>query len=187
DKFGTEKVYKKIFSRAWEIYLYHIIILTILTILIQSLDYIRVFWKNDQLLYDHPVLGWVLGALFLYQPDHLNILPIYCIFLFFTPFAFHLLLRGRFFLLMFLSIGLWIGGLMGLQDVLSTYLERFIPVNLGYFNIFSWQLLFFFSIMLGYLKKEGKLEVWMHNQKLLAVCIVLGILLFFFKVLKMNP
>ena len=70
--------------------------------------------------------------------------------------------------------------------MLSSYLGHFLPVNLGYFNIFSWQLLFFTGLIFGYLKKENKLNAWMHNKGLFSICIVMGVLLFSFKFLKVD-
>jgi len=186
DKFGIAEVRKKIFSRAGEIYGYHLIILVILTLLIHSFDYIHLFWKDDQLLYDKPFLGMALSAVFLYQPDHLNILPIYCIFLLLTPLAFRVLLQGRMFWLLGISFCIWIASLMGLRDVLSDYLTHFMPVNLGYFNVYSWQLLFFTGLALGYLKKENKLNTLMQNKKLFLFCLILGGLLFFGKHLQLD-
>ena len=181
DKFGFKAVRIKIFSRVLEIYLYHIIILMVLTILLHNFDLIRDYWKDDRLLYDKPVLGFILGAVFLYQPDHLNILPIYCIFLLFAPFVFKALMRGKLVPLLCISFGLWIAGVAGLRDVFGQELARFLPVNLGYFNVLSWQFLFFTGLIFGYYKKDSDLNSLMQNKKLFAFCLVIGFLLFLTK------
>ncbi len=179
-KNGTDKASHRMLIRSFEIYQYHIAVLIILVVLIFTNPYVGAFWTSeDPLFLTRPWLAVILSATFFYQPDHLNILPIYCMFLLFAPIALKLLLKEKFLLLLGISIGLWCISILGFRDVLAQKLSTFVPVDLGYFNVYSWQLLFFTGMLIGYLKSKDRLTSFMRNKNILVVCLIICGILFF--------
>ena len=82
----------------------------------------------------------------MYQPTLSDILPMYCIFLLFTPLVLDQMMKGRAWLVGMTSAGLWCAAQWGIGD--ASYMVPWI--NLGTFNILAWQAYFVAGQYLGY-------------------------------------
>ena len=92
---------------------------------------------------------WIFGAAFLYLPKYLDIFSMYCAFLIFVPLAIGQIGAGRSWLVMAVSGALWAA------SQFWNIPEPQLPMRFGYFNLFSWQLLFTVGILLGHRKGAG--------------------------------
>ena len=109
----------------------------------------------------------------LYQPTLSDILPMYCIFLLFTPIVLDQMMKGRAWLVGVISISLWCAAQWGIGDT-----SFVVPwIRLGSFNILAWQAYFVAGQYLGYRSLRVE-SVVPKSRGLLVVCVALA--LFFF-------
>ena len=101
-------------------------------------------------LSDAPWKGLCLGALLLYEPGYLGILPMYCFFLAFTPIILWQFQRGNFRYVFGASVLLWV--ISGLLIQLPDNPEG---VTFGSFNPLSYQIVFIVGLAFG----SGQLSV----------------------------
>jgi hypothetical protein len=118
--------------------------------------------------------AWWHGALLIYQPPLFGILPMYIVFLLFTALMLNQLKRGRVWLVLVSSVMLWLAAQWGIGSA---------PLNphwlqLGFFNILAWQLLFVAGAFFGYRKAAGLPSPIPASCPLLGVCIALVAILF---------
>jgi hypothetical protein len=118
--------------------------------------------------------AWWHGALLIYQPPLFGILPMYIVFLLFTALMLNQLERGRVWLVLGSSVTLWLAAQWGIGSA---------PLNphwlqLGFFNILAWQLLFVAGAFFGYRKAAGLPSPVPASRLLLGVCIALVAILF---------
>ena len=184
-KNGAEAVRVRARRRARDIYLVHILLLS-LGIVAAALA------KDSSFQAIHPFQTFVRGSLLLYQPRMSDILPMYCIFLLFTPFVLGQMVEGRAWVIGVISAALWTAAKCGVGDASS----KLIPwIQVGAFNILAWQAYFVCGQYFGYRTLQGgKIP---RSRILLAVCIGLSLLFFldrhsefFFGIkalLKFNP
>ena len=98
-----------------------------------------------QLFYQNPALAMLLGLTMLHQPGLLDILPLYCALVVALPFALRALDAGRHLWVLGISFALWFAAQWAPpMDTISLY-----PVNIGSFNLFAWQFLFFLGVVAG--------------------------------------
>ena len=109
-------------------------------------------------------LGLVTGS------AHMGILPMYILFLLFTPFVLRWLRLGYLPAVVTGSLCLWLFAQTGLSDTAvdtmeSTLNDHGYRLHLGiFFNVAGWQLIFFAGLCAGYLKAAGELDLgWMHR------------------------
>lgn len=133
---GSNPLRKRTFRRAFDIYLYQMtafIAILFLECIITNTDFQSFFRKMNPLPMESPFTAPGLGALFLWQPAFLDILPMVCLFLLITPFAITLFIKkhGHW----------WVLGSSALIWSLATYTswdslqrsgERLLPSNLGF-------------------------------------------------------
>lgn len=91
--------------------------------------------------------AWIFAITFVRQPQYLDIFPMYCLFVLLVPLIIAQLRAGRKSWVMAASAILWTG------SQFWTGANPFANVHLGYFNLFSWQLLFTAGVILGYQKE----------------------------------
>ena len=95
----------------------------------------------------------------LYQPTLSDILPMYCIFLLFTPIVLDQMMKGRAWLVGVISISLWCAAQWGIGDT-----SFVVPwIRLGSFNILAWQAYFVAGQYLGYRSLRGE-KAWFRNH-----------------------
>jgi len=120
-----------------------------------------------------PLLTLGTSALLLYQPGLMNILPMYCIFVLSTPWIVGRMLKGHAVPLLALSAAIWAGAFFGMREALAApFLGRF-PIELSFFNVFSWQLMFVTGVYFGVRRAAGRPPVtnakaWVPSLLLLA-------------------
>jgi hypothetical protein len=118
--------------------------------------------------------AWWHGATLIYQPRLFDILPMYCVFLLLVPFVLEQMASGRSLLVWLCSISLWLLAQWGIGGPAHN------PswLNLGYFNILAWQLLFVAGAYFGYRKTTGQPSPVPASRLLFSFCVVLVIVLF---------
>jgi len=118
--------------------------------------------------------AWWHGAALIYQPRLFDILPMYCVFLLLVPVLIEQMARGRSLLVWLCSITLWLLAQWGIGGPAHN------PswLNLGYFNVLGWQLLFVAGAYFGYRKTTGQPSPVPASRLLLTFCVVLVIVLF---------
>ena len=173
---GLGAVKKRAFGRAWQIYLAHGLIWTVLLTLALCLPKLEPPRQHLANIFAQPLASWLLGVLFLYQPRFLDILPMYCLLFVVLPYALHLVHRGGGRLVLLLALAVWTAG----QWPLRYPVELWGRVNLGEFNVLGWQLVFVTGLVLGYKRRTvGKVPI--PNSALLfwvsvIVCLPLFVL-----------
>jgi hypothetical protein len=140
-------------KRARLIYIYHVI--TFILILAALRLYIRndsywITWKP--LILGDLWLALLSGGLLIYQPLFLDILPMYCLFILATPLIIQLAKDQKLSYALGYSCLLWVVAQFGMRDFLTGWSFFGIPVRLGDFDVFAWQLLFVLGVALGFMR-----------------------------------
>lgn len=128
---------------------------------------------------EHPVRSLLLGASLLYQPGLLDILPMYCGFMLALPLMLGALRKGHWGRLLALSGSLWLLSQLGLRDQAARWLQTFLPVNLGAFDILAWQLLFVLGTIFGYYWATASKPLLSFRPAMLALCLFVAVPLWF--------
>ena len=116
----------------------------------------------------------IAGAFLIYQPSYSDILPMYCIFLLFTPIVLLQLMKGRTRLVIATSAALWVLSQFGFGETSS----HFPPwIYLGKFNVLAWQAYFIGGLYLGWRGASRNAAV-PKSRALFAVCTIGASLLF---------
>lgn len=166
----------KLKMRILKIYKYHFVTVSIiavcftLPIFYQHWD---IEWQGKLALWkEAPLKAWLYGIVFLYQTSFIDVLPLYIMLmtglLFFMP----LLVRKRAKVILSFSVLLWVAGQFYPQQALG---ER-LGFLLGWFEILSWQLLFFSGVTLGFLALNTKKIP--HDVRLFTLALLLSISFF---------
>lgn len=144
-KQGQAALHRRAWQRAGEIYLTHLVLYTVALLggLLGGLQIgsrFASFWG-----------AWWHGALLIYQPPLFGILPMYVAFLLMIPLLLQQMARGRAVHIWAASIVLWLAALCGIGSPAHN------PpwLQLGFFNILAWQLLFVAGAYFGYRKAAG--------------------------------
>lgn len=187
---GGFKLRKRAFRRALDIYLFHMatfVFVLILEIIISNKDYHAFYIYMNPLPIESPTTALGLGATFLMQPALLDILPMYCLFLLITPFVINRfknrhgqwwVLAGSFLVWSLATYNSW--------DSLQKFGERFLPLNLGFFNPFAWQFLFVAGLFFGFRRTAAKTLPIKKSLFIFSLLIWIGVMLIRYKVLPAN-
>lgn len=151
--FRTIRVKSK--GRAAVIYIYHVLVLFIV-----AGPYLLGFYDSEALttFREQPVQSFLLYALLLYQPSNMDILPMYIIFILTGPYVLRAIIAGKWKTVFIISVLLWLINQMPVLQY-TRYDGGDRLVDLGYFNIFCWQLLFFAGVFFGYAKVTGRFRL----------------------------
>jgi hypothetical protein len=167
-KDGEAALRRRAWHRARDIYLTHLVLYTL--VLLGGL------WGGRQIASQFPDFwtGWWHGALLIYQPPLFGILPMYIVFLLLTPFLLAQMARGRTLLIGSASLVLWLAAQWGIGSPAHN------PpwLQLGFFNILAWQLLFVAGAYFGYRKAAGRGSPIPASRLLLVFSLVLAAMLF---------
>lgn len=142
-------------KRVGKIYLSHITVLILIITLGMCSEPLLTGWKStipyftDSLILSEPLKALGLGLFLLYQPAFLDILPMYCLFLLLTPKLIEWFVEGRARQIFAVSGLLWLAAQFGLLKLINAGLSQILPINLGFFDILAWQLLFVAGLYLG--------------------------------------
>jgi hypothetical protein len=121
-----------------------------------------------------PAQALLAGAFLIYQPSYSDILPMYCIFLLFTPIVLLQMMKGHARLVIATSAALWVLSQFGLGET-SSHVPRWI--YLGKFNVLAWQAYFTAGLYLGWRGASRNAAV-PRSRALFAVCTIGASLLF---------
>jgi len=178
-KYNQRQLKEKAFSRAFEIYKYHVMsLVAVIAIVLVYLNFIpetAPLWRiNMPNLLSDSVNAYFLSLLMINRPTYFDILPLYFVMLLCLPFIVGQLQRGRLWLVMLISIGLWLLSSVIEAQMFTRPLTKITPsltVNLGYFDLLAWQLLFTVGIVLGYLQRVKNIN-WFPNNSLVVLVVI---------------
>jgi hypothetical protein len=167
NKHGQHALQRRVLRRTRDVYLVHIVLLS------ASIGGAAIL-NRTSFQAAHPVQAFVSGSLLLYQPTLSDILPMYCVFLLFTPLVLDQMMKGRAWLVGVISLVLWLAAQWGMGDA-----SRLVPwINLGAFNILAWQAYFVAGQYLGYRSLDAPEDAIPKSRVLLVVCVVASLLFF---------
>jgi hypothetical protein len=158
---GNSAMVSKIFRRAGTIYLTHIVLL--------MLGILGAYYVAGQRAV-HPWHTLISGALLRNQVGFDRILPMYCVFLAFSPIVLKNFMEGRAWLIGVISAGLWVSAQFGLGDA-RTGLDR------AGFNLYAWQAYFVAGQYIGYRAVRSQASGVGKSRILLTVSAVVSLLL----------
>lgn len=113
---------------------------------------------------NEPVVFTAASLLLVTGSKHMGILPMYVVFMMFTPFVLRRLAQGHFGMIAVLSLSLWLLGQTGLTELMTAQAENLMaqaghPIKFGiFFNPLGWQIVFFAGLVIGYLMATDKLN-----------------------------
>lgn len=167
---GIRFSFSTVWRRSVKIYLYHLVTLLIIIspyFLIPSKNSV---WHFQELKPFFTDSGNAIPAylFLLFQPDHLDILPMYILFI---PVGFFVLKaftnnKGNW--IMAASLILWLISQFKFSNNFSPF-----QLNPGFFNLFSWQLLFVIGTYVGFQRSQGKNIVGTSKTLFVSVCTML--------------
>ncbi len=154
---GPDAMRRALWRRAWKIYLSQAVLLLFLFTVITALS-----WRFQQpaahelLKYflAHPLEGLVYGALLVYQPALLDILPMYVLFMLASPWAMRFAVRHGWAPVLCVSATGWFLAQFGVTEWLYTHAVRIVGIPVPYnetgsFDTLAWQFLWFLGLWLG--------------------------------------
>ena len=120
------------------------------------------------------------AALLIYRPPLLDILPMYIIFLFFTSLAIPLARRIGWKPILWISFFVWALAQFGFRNAEHSFMMRYIPTRIplnemGSFDLWAWQFLWFVGVWLGVRWAEGSLEIEKWARRALVPAVVIGV------------
>ena len=185
---GNDLLRKRAFRRALDIYLFHMasfVFVMILEILISNEIYASFYEQINPLPMKSPLTALGLGAIFLWLPAFLDILPLYCLFLLIAPFCIHRFKNNQGYWVLSGSFLVWSLATYHYEswDNLQRFLNQFFPCVLSSFNPFAWQFLFIGGLFFGFRHVTGSRIPIKKSLIFLALLISLGILLLRYDVL----
>ena len=156
---GSSRVWHRGLLRARTIYFYHLTSFVVLYVFLRVFVHGENYWETWSWLFDQPVVSAALKvAALLYQPKFLDILPMFVVFVLFTPFLVQQLRSGRGWIVLLVSGQLWLLGQVGegLMGTFEQWLGRMhIGVHFGNFDLLCWQLLYMTGLYCGFLIHNG--------------------------------
>lgn len=166
EKHGAAVLRSRVLRRSRQIYLTHLVLFTL------GIGF-AIFSDAQSFRSLHPVRAFALGSLLLYQGGFDKILPMYCVFLLFTPVVLRQFAKGQVWTVGAVSASLWIASQFGLGD----NSPRVPWLDLGTFNLCAWQAYFVAGLFLGY--RGIKFPHWQvpKSRALLVICIAIAAVL----------
>jgi len=186
-KQGVGAMGRRIWSRTFRLYIYHIFLLAFAFIVAVP---IAASGKRQGLYYllDYYFIAGakhaiVNGALLIYRPPLLDILPMYIFFLLFTPVVLFAGVRKKWGWVLGISFALWLAAQFGFRQISHAFAVRHlgltIPLNeMGAFDLWAWQFLWVLGLWFGTRWAEDNMPTRAWASKLLVpAAIVAPILL----------
>ncbi|MCU1296862.1 MAG: OpgC protein [Acidobacteriaceae bacterium] len=171
EKDGYAAMHRKLRMRTLKLYGYHFVLLAITFLVVAKVAATgsrpRLLNLLDFYFAAGPRRAVIDAALLIYRPPLLDILPMYIMFLLFTPFLLSAAERFGWKLMLSGSFTLWLLAQFGLRQAVYSFSNRFlglrIPVNeMGSFDLWAWQFVWVLGIWLGVRWAKGNLplESW---------------------------
>lgn len=174
-------VHLKLMKRSLKIYGYHLVLLFLaFTVAATYAAYSHKAALTN--LFDfylaHPGTAIVGSVLLLYCPPLLDILPMYVIFLVFTPLVLSAAVRFGWNKILALSGLVWLGAQFGLRDVVYGFVEHITHLHIplqetGAFNLFAWQAVWTVGLWLGAGLAQGSFPLRKVPRWAGGVCFVI--------------
>jgi hypothetical protein len=186
-KDGYAAMHRKMGMRAWKLYGYHFLLLAITFLVVAKVAASGNRPGLQNLLDFYFAAGarhaLIDAALLIYRPPLLDILPMYIMFLVFTPFLLSAARRLGWKLVLSGSLTLWLLAQFGLRQAVYTFCSHFfglrIPVNeMGSFDLWAWQSVWVFGLWCGVRWAKGNFspEPWARKVTLPAALIFVVLL-----------
>jgi hypothetical protein len=147
----------KLWRRSLRIYAYHLLMLALVFTVAAAYAVTRhkaAIYNLLDFYIAHPFVAIIGSVLLLYCPPLLDILPMYVIFLFFTPLILSWAARRDWTKILIVSGTIWFFAQFGLRDLVHNFTIRIthLPIPLqetGAFNLFAWQAVWIVGMWLG--------------------------------------
>jgi hypothetical protein len=168
----------KLWRRSLRIYAYHLLMLA-LAFTVAAAYAVTTHRAAIYNLLDfyiaHPFVAIIGSILLLYCPPLLDILPMYVIFLFFTPLILSAAVRRGWGRILAVSGVFWLFAQFGLRDLVHNIIVHVthLPIPLqetGAFNLFSWQAIWIAGMWLGAKSAEDDVPLKRIPGYVVAVC-----------------
>ncbi len=171
----------KLFRRAFKIYGYHLLMLTLAFTVAAGLavtTHRTAIYNLLNFYIAHPFVAIAGSVLLLYCPPLLDILPMYVIFLAATPMVLSTAVRWGWNRILGLSLAIWLLAQLGLREAVHNGVVHLthLPIPLqetGAFNLFAWQWIWIAGLWLGARSAEGPLPLSRVPAKGVALCAVI--------------
>ncbi len=168
----------KLWRRTLKIYGYHLLMLTFaftVAAAFAAKTHRPALYNLLNFYLAHPVVAIIGSVLLIYCPPLLDILPMYVIFLFFTPVALSMSVRYGWRWILAGSGFLWLAAQFGLREFLHTFVVHVthLPIPLqetGAFNLFAWQGVWVIGLWLGARSMEGEMPLARVPGYAVALC-----------------
>jgi hypothetical protein len=178
----------KLWKRSLKIYMYHLLMLILVfTVAAGFAIHTHKAALNNLLNFylAHPVVA-VVGSVFLiYCPPLLDILPMYVLFLFFSPLALSISARFGWWKIVGASAAIWVMAQFGLRDVVHNWIVHLTHLNIplqetGAFNLFAWQAVWLVGLCVGAKSALGENPLnntprWIISISIVACLFFIGI------------
>ncbi len=174
-------VHLKLFKRSLKIYGYHLVML-FLAFTVAATYAAHTHKVALTNLFDfylaHPGTAIVGSVLLLYCPPLLDILPMYVIFLVFTPLVLSAAVRFGWKKILAASGLVWLGAQFGLRDVAYGFVEHITHLRIplqetGAFNLFAWQAVWTVGLWLGAELAHNRFPLRGTPRWVTGVCVVI--------------
>jgi hypothetical protein len=173
-------VHLKLMKRSLKIYGYHLVLL-FLAFTVAAAYAVHTHRAALTNLLDfylaHPLTAIVGSVLLLYCPPLLDILPMYVIFLVFTPIVLSAAIRFGWKKILAASALVWLLAQFGLRDLAYGLIERITHLHIplqetGAFNLFAWQAVWTVGLWLGAELAYGRFPLRRVPRWATAVCFI---------------
>lgn len=180
--YSTEVVRQKLFSRAKQLYCYHMLaiigLIAIGSLFIYFVPSTNTFYDNVfPGLMENKLLAVAASSTLIHKPAYFDILPMYVGFLLLAPFVLSQLRKGRIIWVMAISLVIWqTSRFIDLSTILTPHFPDS-ELNTGYFSWLAWQLLFVVGVCLGYCAKHRPIDWFKYRSVTIFIAIVALIIL----------
>ena len=169
--------------RARDIYGYHLSVYLLILVLVNVIQAFSDSWgPRFPLFTESPLKALGLGIVLLYQPTLMDILPMYCLYILFTPLIIYCFQKNRTGRVFLVSLSGWIVSQFGIWGwIHHEAILKVIPLNLGIFDFFAWQFLFIVGLWFGFKRQKGYSFPFLQKRHLIIVCFLGSLFFFLFK------
>jgi hypothetical protein len=183
---GNRVMVSQLLMRTLRLYLYHVMLLALAFVVIAKLAAGGNRPGLHNLLdfyFASPRQASIDGALLIYRPPLLDILPMYITFLLFTPLALTLARKVGWTVILSAGFTLWLAAQFGLRQAVYDFSSQVfglrIPLSAtGSFDLFAWQFMWLVGLYGGARWSNNDLPVEKWSRRLLMPAIVIVPVLF---------
>ena len=168
----------KLWQRSLKIYAYHLLMLALAFTVAAAYavtTHRAAIYNLLNFYIAHPFVAIIGSVLLLYCPPLLDILPMYVIFLFFTPVILSSAVRQGWGRILATSGVFWLFAQFGLRDLVHNIIVHVthLPIPLqetGAFNLFAWQAIWIVGLWLGAKSAMGDMPLRRIPGHVIALC-----------------